>query len=143
VQRHLLGLLLAHRPAQQVGGTERVAADDLRDLHHLFLIDDDAVGRFEAGLQIVDVVVDLLLALLAQDEVVDHSRAERPGPVEREHGDDVLEAVGRELLDQLLHALRFDLEDRRGVAVLENLVGLRVVEGQRARSGRSPLSCST
>jgi hypothetical protein len=87
--------LLAHRPAQQVGAAQRIAADDLRDLHHLFLIDDDAVGRFEAGLQVVDEVVDLLLALLAQDEVVDHSRTERPRPVEREHGDDVLEAVGR------------------------------------------------
>jgi hypothetical protein len=55
VQGHLFGLLLAHRTPQQVGGAQRIAADDLRDLHHLFLIDDDPVGRFEADLQIVDV----------------------------------------------------------------------------------------
>jgi len=131
VQRHFLGLLLAHCPAQQVGGTERVATDDLRDLHHLFLIDDDAIGRLETGLEIVDVVVDLLLPLLAQDEVVHHSRTERAGTIEREDGDDVLEAVRCQLAHELLHALGFDLEDRRRIAVLENLVGLWIVEGQR------------
>jgi hypothetical protein len=38
-----------------------------------------------------------------------------PRTVERQHGDDVFEAVGRELLEKLLHAVRFHLEDRRGV----------------------------
>ena len=38
---HLLGLLLAHRAAQQVGAAERVAAQHLRDLHHLLLVDHD------------------------------------------------------------------------------------------------------
>jgi hypothetical protein len=88
-------------------------------------------------------VVDLLLALLAQDEVVDHPRAERPGTVERQHGDDVLEAVGRELLDQLLHALRFDLEDRRGVAVLEDLVGRGSSKASARQIGALPVSFST
>jgi hypothetical protein len=45
---HLLGLLLAHRAPQQVGAAQRVAADDLRDLHHLFLVHDHAVGRLQA-----------------------------------------------------------------------------------------------
>ena len=44
---HLLGLLLAHRAAQQVGAAQRVAADDLRHLHHLLLVDHDAVGLFQ------------------------------------------------------------------------------------------------
>src|SRR5260221_10419476 len=39
---HFLAYLLAHRLAQQVGFAERIAGHDLRDLHHLFLIDDDA-----------------------------------------------------------------------------------------------------
>ncbi len=42
--RHLLRLLLAHRAAQIVGVAERVAGEHLRDLHHLLLVDDDAVG---------------------------------------------------------------------------------------------------
>jgi hypothetical protein len=48
---HLLGLLLAHRPPQQVGAAQRVAGQHLRDLHHLLLIEDHAVGRFEHRLQ--------------------------------------------------------------------------------------------
>ncbi len=44
---HLLGLLLAHRAAQQVGAAERVAAQDLRGLHHLLLVDHDPVGLAE------------------------------------------------------------------------------------------------
>ena len=44
---HLLGLFLAHRAAQQIGAAQRVAADDLRDLHHLLLVNHDAVGRAE------------------------------------------------------------------------------------------------
>ena len=37
-------LLLAHRPAEQVGGAQRVAGDVLRDRHHLLLVDDQTVG---------------------------------------------------------------------------------------------------
>ena len=47
--RHLLGLLLAHRAAQQVGAAERVAGEHLRDLHDLFLVQDHAVGRAQDG----------------------------------------------------------------------------------------------
>ena len=36
--------LLAHGAAQHVGFAERIAGQLLRDLHHLFLVDDDAVG---------------------------------------------------------------------------------------------------
>jgi hypothetical protein len=49
--RHLLGLLLAHRAAQQVGAAERVAGQHLRDLHHLLLVQDDAVGRLQHRLE--------------------------------------------------------------------------------------------
>ena len=41
---HFLGDLFPHRAAQQVSPAKGIAAHDLRDLHHLFLIDDDALG---------------------------------------------------------------------------------------------------
>ena len=44
---HLLLLLLPHGAPQQVGLAERIARQDLGDLHHLFLIDDDAVGLLQ------------------------------------------------------------------------------------------------
>ena len=51
----------------------RVAADDLRDLHHLFLIHDHAVGRLQTALEVVVEVVDLLLAFFPQNEVVSYN----------------------------------------------------------------------
>jgi len=45
-------ILLAHRTAQQVGAAERVAGQALRHLHHLFLVDESAVGRLQHDLHI-------------------------------------------------------------------------------------------
>src|SRR5207249_1171260 len=108
----------------------------LRDLHHLLLVDDDAVGvaqdRLERGVQIAD----RLLAVLAADEGVDHGRAvvelrvERPRPVERQDGDEVGEARGPELRQQPADAARLELEDPDRVAVGEQLVGAGVVQRQ-------------
>ena len=49
---HLLADLLAHRAAQQVGVAEREAGKDLRGLHHLLLIDDDAEGLLQDRLEL-------------------------------------------------------------------------------------------
>ena len=45
VFHHLFGLFLAHRAAQQIRTAQRVAADDLRRLHHLLLVHHNAVSR--------------------------------------------------------------------------------------------------
>nr|GFC70853.1 hypothetical protein [Tanacetum cinerariifolium] len=42
---HFFGLFLTHRTPQHVGAAEGVAGHDLSNLHHLFLVQDDAVGR--------------------------------------------------------------------------------------------------
>jgi hypothetical protein len=44
---HRLLDLLAHGAAQKVGAAERIARHLLRDLHHLFLVDDDALRLVE------------------------------------------------------------------------------------------------
>ena len=41
---HLLGLLLSHRASQNIGFAQRIAGQAIGNLHHLFLIHDDAVG---------------------------------------------------------------------------------------------------
>jgi hypothetical protein len=41
---HLLADLLAHRAAEHVGAAEGVAGDHAGGLHHLLLVDQDAVG---------------------------------------------------------------------------------------------------
>jgi hypothetical protein len=56
---------------------------------------------------------DGLAPVLAVDEVLHHARAERARAVEGHGGDDVLEAVGLEVLEELLHPARLELEDAR------------------------------
>ena len=125
---HLLGLLLAHGATQQVRAAERVAGQNLRDLHDLLLIEDHAVRRlqrrFEAGMQIVG---RRTRAVLARDELVGHLH--RPRPKQRHDGREVVEPIGLQALDQIAHAERFQLEHRRRAALPEQLVGFRVVHG--------------
>ena len=44
---HRLFDLFTHRTAQQIGPAQRVIRHDLSDLHHLLLVDDDALGFFK------------------------------------------------------------------------------------------------
>ena len=130
---HFLGLLLAHGAAQHVGAAEGVAGHHLGDLHHLFLVQDDAVGglehRLEARVLVVRVRVgERRAAVLAVDEVVHHARLQRAGAEQRHEGDHVFQAVGLELLDQLLHAARFELEHGRGLGLLQHVVGFLVIQ---------------
>ena len=41
---HFFGIFLTHRTAQHISATQRVATQNLRGLHHLFLVHHDAVG---------------------------------------------------------------------------------------------------
>ena len=100
---HLLGLLLAHRAAQQIGLAQRVAGEHLSNLHHLLLIQDDPVGRLENGFELRVQVLDRRLTVLASDEVLDHSGLERAGTEQRNESDDVVEAVGEQAPDKVPH----------------------------------------
>ena len=44
---HRLFDFFTHRATQQVRTTQRIPRHDLRDLHHLFLINDDPLGFFQ------------------------------------------------------------------------------------------------
>ena len=74
------------------------------------------------------VVFDPLAPVFALDEVVDHAAFQRPGAIERARGDDVLEAVRAQLLEQLAEPGRFQLEDAGDVGLRDHLVDLDVVE---------------
>ena len=95
---HFFGLLLTHGPTQHIGSAQRITADQLRNLHHLFLIHDHTVGRCQAALERLMEIVDLLQALLTQNKVVHHPRTQRARPVERQHSNNVFKTVGRQLL---------------------------------------------
>ena len=52
LRRHFLGLFFAHGAAQDVSFAQAEARQTVGDLHHLFLIDDHAVGLFQGLLQL-------------------------------------------------------------------------------------------
>src|SRR5205085_10869370 len=102
------------------GAAERVAADLLRDLHHLFLIHHHAVRRLENRHEARIDVFDALAAALARDII--GNELHRTGSIERDQRDDVLEARRRRLLQEVAHAARFKLEHAGRIAALEYLV---------------------
>ncbi len=124
---HLPGVFLAHGAAKQVGATERVAADDVRDLHDLLLVDHDAERFAEQRFEFGEEVLDLAAAPLALDEVVDH--AHRAGTIERVERGEIFDGVGLVAAKNVAHAAGFKLEDAGGERAVEDLLeGLGVVE---------------
>ncbi len=89
---HLLGLLLAHRAAQHVGAAQRVAAQHLGGLHHLLLVDHDAVGLGQHRLHQRMRVLHGLLAVLARDEGGD--QVHRARTIQGHQRDQVAETAG-------------------------------------------------
>ncbi len=124
---HLFGFLLAHGPTQQVGAAEAVVTQNLADEHNLLLVDDDPVGIFQDWLKLREVVGDLFFAVLAQDEVIDHTRAEGAGAIEGTGGDNIFKAARLKLDQHLLHARRLELKDAGGIAGRQQTVGLCVI----------------
>ena len=77
---HFLGLLFTHGAAQHVCATERVAAQNLRRLHHLLLVNHDAVGlRQHVGHHGVR-VFDLLATMFARHKA--RNQIHRAGSVQ-------------------------------------------------------------
>ena len=126
--RHLFGLFLAHRTAQHVRTAQRIAADDLRDLHHLLLVHDDTIGRLERRFQFGMKIIRFGTAMFAVDEVFHHAGFQRTRTVQRNQRDDFFEVVRLQTADQVFHAARFQLEHGSGVVRLEQVVAGLVVE---------------
>ena len=125
VFHHFFGLFLTHGATQQVRAAERVAADNLRRLHHLFLIHHNAVGRREDTFeQRVDVLE--FLTLHTRDEV--GNIVHRAGSVERHEGDKFFKLGRMRRFQHFFHAGRLELEDGGGVRIAEDLVGGLVVK---------------
>ena len=120
-------LLLTHRLTQGIalatGEVGQLSAQE----HHLLLIDGDAVGVLEVFLHAVDGVGDGLQAVFTLDEVGDVVHGART--IEGIHGDEILEDGGVQLTQILLHACRLELEGADGLALLIELEGLGVVDG--------------
>ena len=107
---HLAGDLLAHGAAQQVGAAQAVSRHDLRDLHHLFLIDDDAL-RF--GQDVVDAGMDGFQRTEAVlDLAIGGDVLHRAGAIQRDQRHDVFDAGRPHPAQGVHHAAGFNLEHR-------------------------------
>jgi hypothetical protein len=118
--------LLADRLAQVVRLGRRETGDLLGDLEVLLLVDADPVGDARDRLEPRIDERDRLLAVLAPGVAGDVPH--RPGPVERDERDQVLELGRLHLAQRLAHPRRLELEDPGGVAAGKHLVGRPVVE---------------
>ena len=125
---HDVRLLLAHGAPEKVGLAEGVPGEYGGALHHLLLVEDDAVGLAQHAFEQRMEILHRSASVLALNILVHHSAAEGAGTVHGEHGDKVLETVHLELLEQLAHSGRFKLEDSQSVGLLQHFVGLPVVE---------------
>eukprot|EP00659_Diplonema_papillatum_P014932 gene14931-biopygen14991 len=130
---HFLGLFLTHGSTQHVRAAEGIAGHDLGNLHHLFLIQDDAVGRCQYRLETFVLVVGVRVSqlgtpVLTVDEVIHHARLQRARTEQGHQCDQVFQAVGLELFDQLFHAAGFKLEHGRGFGFLQQAVGRLVIQ---------------
>ena len=118
-------LFLAHGPADVVGLPEGKAGQLPEDLHHLLLVDDAPVGHVQDMGQLGGLVADLVrLVAVAQ---IGGDGLHRPGPVEADEGDDVLQVFGLQPHQDLPHPRRFQLEHPFGLAAAQHLVGGLVV----------------
>ena len=127
-------LFLTHRATQQVGLAERVAGDLLRDVHDLFLVDDQTVSlRKDVAERLLELRVnglDLLQPVLSLRVVGMRIHAHRTRPVQRQHRDDVLKAGRAHQFQQIAHRGPVELEHPERVTARQQLVGFRVVQTQ-------------
>ncbi len=113
---HLLLFLFAHGAAEKVRLAERETGQEVGDLHHLFLIQDDAVGFLEDLFELREFIGDFGFAVLAIDEVVDHAALNGAGAIEGVERCKVFNAGGLVAAKNVAHAVGFKLKDGRGFA---------------------------
>ncbi len=123
---HLGADFLTHGAAQQVGVAERVAGHHLCDLHHLFLIDDDAERLLQDRLQDRMQIFRLLLAMFAS--AIGRNVRHRARAIQRHQRDDVFKTVGAHIDQRAPHALTFQLEHADHIAARQHRKSIRIVE---------------
>ena len=123
---HFFGLFLAHGAAQQVCATERVAAQDLRRLHHLLLVDHDPVGLGEhlghRGVRVLHFFAAVFAGHKARDQV------HRARTVQGVQGNQIFEAARTCVAQHALHAATFKLEHGFGFAIGKQFVRGGIVQ---------------
>ena len=122
---HDVMLLFAHGAAHDVRSAEAVAGKLAEDLHDLLLIDDATVGHLEDALQARMLVANVLGMMAAVD--IGGNAVHRTRTIERENGDQILDTIGAQLRQHILHAAALKLEHALGQAARDHGEHRRIV----------------
>ena len=123
---HRLLDLLAHGTAQEIRAAQTVARHDLRDLHHLFLIDDNALSFLK---DMVDQRVNRLdLAQPVLNLAIGRNVLHRTRTVERDERNDILDTGRLHPLECVHHARGFNLEHCHRLGRRVERIGLFVIQ---------------
>ena len=93
---HFFGFFLAHGAAQHIGAAQRVATQNLRGLHHLLLIDHDAVSLAQHAFEHGVGVMHRGRVFFARNKVGDV--VHRPWAIQGVEGNQIFKTVGLGLL---------------------------------------------
>lgn len=124
---HFLGVLLAHGAAEEVGAAEGVSGEELGGVLDLLLIDHDAVGVSADLFEQRVLVHGFFSAFFDLDHLIDELHG--AGAVEGEEVDDVVDFLDLVFAAGFDHSAGFELEHAHGLAAVEDVEGLLVVEG--------------
>ena len=113
-------MLFRHGAANEVRLPQRVARELLENLHNLFLIDDDAVGIFENGLQERRVVNDLIGMILVAD--IGGNEIHGTRAIEGNTRDQIFKTVRLQILHKPFHAALFELKHRVRISGRDQLI---------------------
>ena len=107
-------MFFRHGAAHKIGLSQRIPRKVLENLHHLFLIHDNAIGIFQNRFEIRRIVHDplgMVLVLNILRNEIHRSRA-----IQRDAGDQIFEAVRLQIFHEFFHAALFKLEHGVGIA---------------------------
>src|SRR5439155_25154561 len=107
------------------GCAESVARKDLCSLHHLFLVDEHAIGFARDWLQKRMLIFDFHLGMAAADEI--RNEVHWAWPIQSDKRCDMLNRTNLEFSAEVAHAAGFKLEYANGVATIENVVSFLVI----------------
>jgi len=123
---HLLGFFFADDLAKGVRFRQFISADGHRDLHYLFLIDNNSVSLLQNSFQFGSFIKDFCLSLLSRNEFI--NVIHWSGTVKGNQSDHVLNAIRSHPDQYILHPRTFQLEDPIGIAPHEQFVGFPIIE---------------
>ncbi len=123
---HLLGILLAHGPPEDISIPKGKIGQGTGYLHNLFLVNDHPVGLPKDLLHLGNFGVDGHFSVFPLNEIIHHTASHRTGTMEGHQRDDIIEALGSQFDQELFHSRTFQLKYARGCTGTQKLKGLLV-----------------